>query len=701
MGKISLEQVVSEANLLQGWFKVRANNGCAGSDRINLAAFEQRLMSRLALLRDEVMYGTYRPRPLLRIWMPKKIGGMRSLSIPAIRDRVLQTALSLVLTPLFESEFEECSYAYRKGRSVQQAVKRVEILRSEGFQWVVDADIDSFFDEIDHRLLMTAVEKLVSEPGVLRLIRMWLDAEILDGDQRYFLKKGIPQGSPLSPLLANLFLDDLDEAMLNRNLRIVRFADDFLILCRTREKAEKALDFTTEVLNSLNLVINPDKTRVVDFNRGFRFLGVDFIHSLTFKTRYPDDDPVPMDLDNLARIPLEAEAKEILDARPKPQDMDSGNTMTISEAKASPGEDHHPVTSMMEIEPPSRNMEEQKVADLDPRLRTLYLLAHGSVLGKESEQFVVRRSGKIVQRIPAIKVDQIMVFGNAQISTQAMRFCLQEKIPVFLLSGQGRFFGIIDGFDTDPVLLHRDQFLKAGDQAFCLNIARQFVCGKIANCRTILLRYSRKRTLPDMQAAAESLKQILPRLDSATDLDQVRGYEGLAARTYFDALSKSLDADWQFNGRTRQPPKDPVNSLLSYGYTLLFYNLYSFIRARGLNPHVGFLHPIRSGHPALVSDLIEEFRAIVVDTVVFNLVLNRRITPECFTGPADADTPCLLDDRTRALFIQELEKKFNAPIRHPMSGDNVDYRRCFEHQANHLAAVIQGRQAQYQPMVIK
>ena len=700
---VTIDQVLEDANLLTAWYKVRANKGCAGIDRESIDDFERRLMANLALLRDEVIYRTYRPRPLFRVHIPKKSGhGLRALSIPTVRDRVLQTAVALVLTPVFEAEFEECSYAYRPGRSVDMAVRRVERLRDQGFIWVVDADIHSYFDEIDHARLLSEVEKQVQDQEILHLIRLWLTVEVVDGKKRFRLRKGVPQGSPLSPLLANLFLDRLDEAMLDENLRLVRFADDFLILCRRKQSADQALEFTADLLESLRLSLNREKTRVVDFNQGFRFLGVEFIRSLALKTKYPASRSRYLDLHSLAELPAKL---------PEPshrQSEDKGNqrpktemALAFAEVGISATDFPDRPQQVMPLEPPVRSSDRVSAAELDPRLRTLYVLEHGYVLGKESERFTIRKAGRIIHRIPAIKVDQIMIFGNAQITTQAMHFCLRSKIPIYLLSGRGRFYGVVDGFDTDPVLLHRDQFNRAEDPDFCLELAHEFIRGKIANSRVILLRYSRKRGLTRLKQAADRLRGLGRSLQTADSLESLRGHEGTAARLYFRAFASCLDPDWRFGRRTKQPPRDPVNSMLSYGYTLLYYNLYSFIRARGLNPHVGFLHPIRMGHPALVSDIIEEFRSIIVDAVVFNLVFNRRLHPAQF-GPADEPgKACLLDDEARKIFIQELEKKMNTPLKHPNSGLRLDYRRCLEHQVHYLAAVIQGRKQHYRAMVLR
>lgn len=166
-------------------------------------------------------------------------------------------------------------------------------------------------------------------------------------------------------------------------------------------------------------------------------------------------------------------------------------------------------------------------------------------------------------------------------------------------------------------------------------------------------------------------------------------------------MAAVFSPDWRFTGRNRQPPTDPVNALLSYGYTLLFYNLYSFLRARGLNPQVGFYHQVRVGHPALVSDMLEEFRAIIVDIIVLNLVLNRSLVPEQFTLPDATNKACVMDKEARKVFIRELEKKFNSPIRHPVSGLQLDYRRCLEHQVHQLAAAVQDREKRYKAMVIR
>ena len=691
MQTAQLSDALTDFNLHQAWSKVYENQGCAGVDRQTLAAFAERLHKNLEALRDEVLHETYQPLPLLRVELEKSTGGKRLLSIPTVRDRVLQTAVTGIIEPLFEAEFEDCSFAYRKGRSVEQAVNRIQCLQRRGYQWVVDADIENFFDSIDHTLLMLQVGKLVTDTGLLRLIQQWLRATVVDGDRQFVLHKGVAQGSPIAPLLSNLYLDHLDEALLDNNLCLVRFADDFLILCKSQDRAEQALEITDKLLSQLRLELNTCKTRIVHFNQGFRFLGVQFIRSLAFKIEA--DEP-----DLLACLPVDsAKATPASTAQPQKQPL-SIMALAFSEANLNAGDFPG---RQVPVENRERPDQENQPVDHEPLLRTLYLLQHGQVLGKESERLIVRQEQKIVAEIPAIKVDQIMVFGNAQITTQAMQFCLQEQIPIYLLSGQGHYYGVIDSFSTEPVVLQREQFLRADDSAFCLKMAVVLVQGKIANSRLLLQRLARRHNADVLTAAAATLKDALANLSGAGSLDELRGFEGNAAKVYFQALAATLDSAWGFSQRVRQPPTDGINAMLSYGYTLLFYNIYSLLRSRGLNPQVGFLHALRPGHPALASDMVEEFRALVVDAVVWKLALNQHLTPDDFDTPKTVGEGCLLKPHARQLFIKALEENLNSAITHPGAGTQLDYRRCMEYQVQHLSEVIRGTETGYQAMVLR
>jgi len=242
-------------NLETAWSRVFCNGGAAGGDGVTLARFLPNAPARLAQLRQALATGEYSPGPLRRVDVPKKAGGTRTLAIPSVIDRVAQTAIALVLTPMIDTEFEEASFAYRVGRSVRNAIERIKSLHAAGHLFLVDADIERFFDSVPHERLMARLAETMTEGPTTRLIGLWLEHASATG-------RGLAQGSPISPLLANLYLDRLDEEFAGRGARIVRFADDFVILTEDRAGAEAALGNAERLLAEHGLVLNRDKSRI-------------------------------------------------------------------------------------------------------------------------------------------------------------------------------------------------------------------------------------------------------------------------------------------------------------------------------------------------------------------------------------------------------------------------------------------------------
>lgn len=272
------EQTITLNSLSLAFLAVKANHGCAGVDGVTIEHYEGNLDLNLKILHRELVERAYSPLPLLKILVDKGNGEARALCIPAVRDRIAQAVVLQLIEPILEREFEECSFAYRKGRSVKQAVYKIKEYYEQGYHWVVDADIDAFFDSVDHSLLLEKFKKYVCVPFIQTLIELWLKAEIWDGVSLAVLQKGIPQGSPISPILANLFLDELDEEFLKRDFRLIRYSDDFVILCKKPEEAKHALQLSKRVLEKLLLQL--DEEQIINFEQGFKFLGVIFIRSM-------------------------------------------------------------------------------------------------------------------------------------------------------------------------------------------------------------------------------------------------------------------------------------------------------------------------------------------------------------------------------------------------------------------------------------
>lgn len=274
-----IDKVYRRENLMRAFARVKANKGAAGIDRQTIEMYEQNLEANLERLVKGLEDGSYRPQALRREWIPKPGSKEnRPLGIPTVRDRVVQTALRAVLEPIFERTFAAQSYGFRPGRGCKDALRRVDYLLKQGYNWVVDADLKSYFDTIPHELMLGRVGEQVADGAVLALIDAYLHQGVLDGLKQWSPEAGTPQGAVISPLLSNIYLNPLDHLMARMGIEMVRYADDFVILCRSEAEARKALAQVQQWTAAAGLTLHPEKTHIVDATKhgGFDFLGYHF-----------------------------------------------------------------------------------------------------------------------------------------------------------------------------------------------------------------------------------------------------------------------------------------------------------------------------------------------------------------------------------------------------------------------------------------
>lgn len=719
-----LRQALTRRQLHAAWEKVADNRGMPGTDGESIDDIAPRITDELAQLARDVIAGNYQPRPLRRIWIERPGKRPRGLAIPAVRDRILQTSLTLALTPCVEAELEDCAFAYRQGRGVRQAVERIGIYQRQGYRWIVDADIESFFDNIPHPALLARLQAIAPEPALIQLVALWLTGEIDEGGRLLRPTRGIAQGSPLSPLLANLYLDTLDDALLDADHILVRYADDFVVLAKTQARAEAALALTREVLDKLALRLNPVKTRIVHLDNGLEFLGWHFVRSLALPRQWKEEASAAGGTTyapgNKPGEPVEPVsgmlAAALQDALAHNPGWQATNRASENEPAANPGDQspgqpcpESPTQSDGELE--SNELPEMLAANaieaskdfendgsdaglppLAPLQRTLYLVSLNSALTVDNQRYQVLQDGKPILSLPPINVDAILVFGNIPVSPASLQLAARHQCPVSFLSRFGRCYGRFEAPGTTHAALLEAQFARRTTPDFGLSIARALLAAKLHHSTLTLSRSQRHHKDPlRHRDIVLRLRELEATLKTAPSIDSLRGSEGSAAALYWKAYAELLPPPWTLTRRQSYPAPDPVNALLSLGYSILYHSVAGLLQARGLHAGLGWLHVGGNGHHALPPDLMEPYRAYVIDATLLHLIRSGQLPAE---EHRTVGGRCQLGQDTVRHFIRALEHRFGSVQQHPQRDEAMDLRRVIDHDILQLIAALRSGNAQ-------
>ncbi len=328
----------------------------------------------------------------------------------------------------------------------------------------------------------------------------------------------------------------------------------------------------------------------------------------------------------------------------------------------------------------------------------LYMTEPGSRLSKRGGQYVISRENETLCEVPAAVLEGVTLIDSIQVSSSAMVDFLERGIPVTWISSSGRFFGRLESTSNWNVMKQQEQFRRLEDKDFQMALAKRIIFCKIYNQRTILRSYNRRIQNKKIEKAIADIRILADKLHTADSVEGVMGYEGAMARIYFQAMGLIVNEDFHFEKRTRRPPKDPFNSLLSFGYTLLLYDFYTAITNCGLHPYMGFLHTLKNGHPALASDLMEPWRPAIVDALCLSLVTKHEIKKEHFQKGENEGI--YLDRVGRRIFIQAYEKKMRS-VNHYFDG-GYSWRHTIEMECrSYNQALHSGNMDDLKPMVIR
>ncbi len=505
------------------------------------------------------------------------------------------------LSSILDSSQHNASYGYRPKRSRQQAVSKIQRHIKYGRNWVLESDIDDCFDSIPLSVVKTRLRCLLGDEELVRFILICLTTPLAN-DSATPKQKGIPQGSPLSPLIANIVLTDLDYDLSQQGFQHIRFADDFVVCGETRDKVEKALLACKKSLSEHGLSLNEEKTHITQSAENFVFLGYQF------------DEESATDLSQLAKAQ-------------KPSNP---------------------------LEP--QLIEQTGISPLNRRGQSLFVCHQKHAqLTLSSNHLVITGDDKI-ERTPLSHIRLIMLLGAHHITTPLAQHCLRNGIDIHYLSHTGKYLGALTSVHNNNqyktnLWLAQEEFLTDDDNR--LRLSKAIMTARLHNMRKTLVNYQHKHT--------SAIDNKLRQLPSAKDLHELRGYEGLATRFYYLQMNILLkDSGFTFENRNRRPPKDPVNVLLSLGYTILYNYLNSFLLTQSLNPDRGFYHYTQSNSVALCSDLIEPFRHWI-ERAVITVIRRKQIQTKHFYYHNQG---CCLTAEGRKIYLRHLVQMLESSSKH-------------------------------------
>lgn len=663
----SLEHVVSHS-------VAPGVDGYAPSD---VSGVEDLLASQLSV---QLETRAYRPAPLLGFVGRKDDTRLRPLAVPTVRDRMVQRAACELLTPSVETLLEDCSFAYRKGFSRAGAAGAIERSYEEGYRYVLDADIESFFDAVEWGRLFAKLEALYPFEPLVGLLKEWVTAPVVFERRTIPRTRGLPQGIPVAPLLANLYLDELDEELLGRDYRLVRYGDDFVVLCRDLDAAQRAREDARRKLREMGLTLSEAKTSVRSFEDGFTYLGYLFCRSLVMEGGRAQEASAPADLAPdavpaaswLAQVPFER--VRALMQKQGPRQTTAGAVASKSQIKVVP------------LVPKAAGSGVVLATN-----RPLYITSFDTTVRREGDTLVVCAPEQAPLAIPLRELSHVVCYGRVRVTVPVLLALSERGTPVYFCRRSGELRGVFGAPPADWQVWMAQARL-ASDEAARANFAREVVAAKLHNYAALAVRFKLARAAE----VAEELRELERGCENKTTVEALGGLEGRGAAVYFGAVRETLPEEWGFAGRRTQPPPDPFNALLSFGYTLLYQHLSTALVVAGLNPRVGLFHTERGTYHALACDMQEEFRHLV-DAQAWASVNRREIKASDFCASEDGRYPCLLQPESRKKFIAAFEKRLSSEFT-PPGGTTVTYRAFMERQARHLREFVEGRAAHYRPL---
>ena len=596
-------------------------------------------LHRLARLLGE---GQYKASVLQGVILRRPDRHPRPLAIPPLEDRITQRAVVEVLGPTIERLSMCHSYGYRRGFSRMQARDRILTLYRQGYRWFFEADITEFFDLVSHDEIRNRLESFFPHEPLVSLLMDWVSAPVQFDGRLIQRRTGLPQGSPISPMLANLLLEDFDADLSVQNMQLVRFADDFVVLCKTRHQARSAAQQAEQSLAELGLTFNPEKTGVGELIDGLDFLGYSIAGGLAVEKHRPHHPVGKLHLDS---IPAASWLAQLLQREPQ----------LLDELNQRLDKPHHPARLK------NLGSAKQRQLPANDLGATLFITPPVKQLNQRDGALEVHdaKSKDLLIREAWNDLAAIVLIGRHNITQRCQLSAMENNVPIHFCNAGGRYQGVScnqrpSAEGPDLWLLQARHY--ASESPSRLPLCQALVSARIHNQIQVLRQ--RQRHDDQNSAAITALQTLLENCDNANE-PQLRGYEGQAATTYFQQLRLWVPEEYGFSGRNRRPPRDPFNALLSLGYSVLYSHATSVLQVAGLYVWQGFYHRRRDRHQALASDLMEVYRHLVERTALTLLRSSQLKQDDFYTR---SDNACYLTRNGRRIFLQQLQQRILRPV---------------------------------------
>ena len=617
-----------------------------------------------AELKSEIFSLSYSPQPLKRAFIPKEAKDeLRKLAAPSLKDKFAQNILIRELSGYFDKGFSNRSYAYRNGKSYANAIFRARDF-FKIFSFAVKTDIKDFFENIDHEKLLEILRANIRDARIIRLIELWIKNGIFERFDYRAHTKGVHQGDVLSPLLSNIYLNQMDKFLEQSGIEFVRYADDFVMFFVSHEATERGLARLKDFLKTISLSLNEAKTSIHGKDSEFAFLGVSFkganlsIGEEKFKrilaklASSAKKQAISQSVENLNAYVYHLKAISLKLFSPSQKDrfclhfgevvtslirrfLKTADKRTLAEALINLNFPYELGKTARKAKiltyfknakrPAVKSVQNALEAKKREYLKTfsqssiIHITTPFYFLALSQGKLVLKSKGAIKHKFPINQISQIIINAQISLSSAVIKECAKKKISINFIDEKTNlsYATLVSANSAIPKTTASQISLLTTKKS--LRIAQQFIIGKLKN-QINYLKYLGKYH-KNLGAEIKAMQEILKlRVPDAASVSELMGFEGSAANSYWQAIAKAIDYEFGFSARVTQGATDIVNSALNYGYAILYSKILKSIATAGLSPHVSYLHALDEQKPTLAFDLIEEFRAFIIDRAVISMV---------------------------------------------------------------------------------